>query len=257
MERSDAQRLNEEYRNLVQGLRASGVLGGGSRGGGGPAEAKSGAPDASDQVISAPVLDADILREAMPGNIRRARHFVRFLHTVLEYLRQFLRRKEVTRMTPADFVSQLQKETGLADARALRFTYDRLSSLLKTLQVTDIDEFTPVTMVANFATLVATYSKVGCARRARPFCLLYCVDSAAHSCCAAQGFTVLFEPYDDRTQQISDPILQLACLDSALAMRPVFGRFRNVIITSGTLSPLDFYPKILGFRPKVGEAAAG
>jgi Rad3-related DNA helicase len=31
----------------------------------------------------------------------------------------------------------------------------------------------------------------------------------------------------------------------------VFDRFRSVIITSGTLSPLDLYPKLLGFQPKV------
>ena len=35
-----------------------------------------------------------------------------------------------------------------------RFCYDRLSSLLKTLEITDTEEFTPVQLVADFATLV-------------------------------------------------------------------------------------------------------
>ncbi len=32
-------------------------------------------------------------------------------------------------------------------------------------------------------------------------------------------------------------------------MRPVFSRFQSVIITSGTLSPLSLYPRILDFHP--------
>ena len=34
----------------------------------------------------------------------------------------------------------------------------------------------------------------------------------------------------------------------------MFERYRSVIITSGTLSPLSFYPKMLDFRPKVIES---
>jgi hypothetical protein len=32
-------------------------------------------------------------------------------------------------------------------------------------------------------------------------------------------------------------------------MRPVFGKYQSVIITSGTLSPIDLYPRILNFSP--------
>eukprot|EP00466_Bigelowiella_natans_P001872 jgi/Bigna1/41908/e_gw1.57.35.1 len=62
------------------------------------------------------------------------------------------------------------------------------------------------------------------------------------------------QPHDERTPQISDPKLQLCCVDASIAIRPVFERFRNVIITSGTLSPLEFYTKILQFTPKVSES---
>ena len=47
------------------------------------------------------------------------------------------------------------------------------------------------------------------------------------------------------------PALQLACLDASLAMKPVLGKFQSVIITSGTLSPIELYPRILGFQPVV------
>jgi hypothetical protein len=40
-----------------------------------------------------------------------------------------------------------------------------------------------------------------------------------------------------------------SCLDASLAMRPVFSRFQSVVITSGTLSPLNLYPCILDFHP--------
>ncbi len=44
--------------------------------------------------------------------------------------------------------------------RLPRFCYDRLSSLLKTLEITNTDEYTPIQLVADFATLVGTYGKV-------------------------------------------------------------------------------------------------
>merc|ERR1712187_718353 len=45
---------------------------------------------------------------------------------------------------------------------------------------------------------------------------------------------------------IYDPMLLLNCLDASLAIRPVFKRYQSVVLTSGTISPLEMYPKILG-----------
>ena len=44
-------------------------------------------------------------------------------------------------------------------------------------------------------------------------------------------------------------MVQLSCLDASLAMKPVFTKFQSVVITSGTLSPIDLYPRILNFQP--------
>lgn len=44
-----------------------------------------------------------------------------------------------------------------------------------------------------------------------------------------------------------------SCLDPSLAIKPVFERFSSVVITSGTISPLDMYPKMLQFTPVVQE----
>ena len=43
--------------------------------------------------------------------------------------------------------------------------------------------------------------------------------------------------------------MQLSCLDASLAVKPVFQKFQTVVITSGTLSPIDLYPRILNFNP--------
>jgi DNA excision repair protein ERCC-2 len=45
-------------------------------------------------------------------------------------------------------------------------------------------------------------------------------------------------------------------MDPAIAIKPVFERFSSVVITSGTISPLDMYPKMLQFNPVVQETYA-
>lgn len=47
-----------------------------------------------------------------------------------------------------------------------------------------------------------------------------------------------------------------SCLDASLAIAPVFERFSSVVITSGTISPLDMYPKMLGFEATMMESYA-
>ena len=57
------------------------------------------------------------------------------------------------------------------------------------------------------------------------------------------------EPYPSDSQ-IFDPVLQISCLDATIATKPVFEKYRNVILTSGTVSPLEMYCQILDFHPK-------
>lgn len=46
-------------------------------------------------------------------------------------------------------------------------------------------------------------------------------------------------------------LIQLSCHDASLAVKPVFQRFQSVIITSGTLSPIELYPRLLMFNPVI------
>mmetsp|Transcript_27410 Transcript_27410/g.65173 ORF Transcript_27410/g.65173 Transcript_27410/m.65173 type:complete len:831 (+) Transcript_27410:232-2724(+) len=211
---SDASRLRNEYQNLVQGLVEQGLLGG-----------------ASDEVaLESSVLSNDVISEAVPGNIRRAEHFVAFMKKVVEHLKARLRTVGgptggVSSETPLAFLHRMVTATGV-EAKPLKFAYTRLSSLLRTLQVTSLDDFRSLTDVADLASLVATYAE------------------------GLPRFAIIMEPVG----QLSEPSIELACLDSSLAIAPLFKRFGSVIITSGTLSPIDLYPKLLQFEPCVSES---
>jgi DNA excision repair protein ERCC-2 len=43
-------------------------------------------------------------------------------------------------------------------------------------------------------------------------------------------------------------------MDASIATKPIFDKFKNVILTSGTISPLEIYPKILNFKPLISKA---
>ena len=208
MEKTDAQRLQQEYNNLLRGL-----TGGGGGGGGGGAHSAAQAADAStdekeepssssssslssssalsfpsasaDRLMASPVLPSDVLREAVPGNIRRAKHFLLFLRSWVEFIKQRLLLPQVSQETPTAFLADLQKATLLTDTKALRFAFDRLQSLFQTLKLTDLDDYTPLSLLTTFATVVSTYN---------------------------EGFMVIFEPFDERNPAIPDPKLELCCL---------------------------------------------
>jgi DNA excision repair protein ERCC-2 len=118
-----------------------------------------------------------------------------------------------------------------------RFAAERLTSLVRTLELTNIDEHYALQKVASFGTLIATYEK---------------------------GFLLILEPYETEHATVPNPIFHTVyvfnyslhkvrlicrCLDPSLAIAPVFERFSSVVITSGTISPLDMYAKILQFQP--------
>ena len=158
MEKTDAARLQREYDSLLRGLT------GGAAGRGGvaaephaaaaAADAASEASDSSaaeassdallsDRLVASPVLPSDVLREAVPGNIRRAKHFLLFLRGWVEYIKQRLLLPQVSQETPAAFLVDVQAATQLQDTKALRFCFDRLQSLFQTLKLTDLDDYTP------------------------------------------------------------------------------------------------------------------
>lgn len=222
VKQADKARLDAEYRRLVDGLRSSDAVVA-------PTYTRASTNEAidtsNDLLLANPVLPDDVLDEAIPGNIRRAEHFLAFMRRLVEYLRTRIRVRTVESETPQAFLHHLHQAIAM-EAKPMKFCYTRLNSLLRTLEVTNLEEFNSLSAVADFATLVATY---------------------------ADGFMLIIEPFDG-TSGVHDPVLQLACLDASLAIRPVFERFASVVITSGTLSPIDLYPRLLNFSPVIRES---
>ena len=142
----------------------------------------------------------------------------------LEYVKTRLKVQHKVQESPPSFLNDLASKVCI-DRKPLRFCFERLRSLLKSLELVDIQNYASLVLLANFATMVSTYT---------------------------QGFTIIIEIPDDARHiastglSVVSPVLYFACLDASIAIKPVFDRFKSVIITSGTLSPLEMYPKILG-----------
>lgn len=196
----DKQRLVEEYQRLVQGLKEAGQL-----------------DETQAAQIGSPVLPDDVVEEAVPGNIRRAEHFLSLMKRVTVYLKTYLRVDKAQAEGPLSVLQKLQDEVEI-DAKTLKHCYSRLRSLLNTLRVSNQGEFSPLINIANFCTVLGTY---------------------------AQGFVVIADPYPE-AEGLYDPMLHLYCMDSSLAMGPVLKRYQSVILTSGTISPLEMYPRLMG-----------
>lgn len=65
---------------------------------------------------------------------------------------------------------------------------------MNTLEIAALEEYNPLNIIADFATLISTYYK---------------------------GFTIIIEPYPE-DNLIYDPLLQFYCLDASIAMKPIF-----------------------------------
>ncbi|KAL5117421.1 TFIIH/NER complex ATP-dependent 5'-3' DNA helicase subunit [Pleosporales sp. CAS-2024a] len=208
MKTTDAEKLQSEYAKLVEGLRTAD-------------EARQ-----EDIFMANPALPDDLLTEAVPGNIRRAEHFVAFLKRFIEYLKTRMKVLHVISETPPSFLQHLRDLTFI-EKKPLRFCAERLTSLVRTLELTNIEDYQPLQDIATFATLVATYET---------------------------GFLLILEPFESATATVPNPVLHFTCLDAAIAIKPVFERFYSVIVTSGTMSPLDMYPRMLNFNTVVQES---
>ncbi|KAF4656085.1 General transcription and DNA repair factor IIH helicase subunit XPD, partial [Perkinsus olseni] len=216
LKKVDEARLKAEVENLMRGLApASGMSEEDESIGAlkfGPQELKNAVSGVSHLVI--------------PGNVRQAEHFLGILQQVCAFFRAYIRVDKARAEGPLMFLHELESQQYI-EARTMKAFDARLRSLMNTLKITDIDEFSPLTKICDLCTLASLHSK---------------------------GFAVLTDPCPE-AEGIYDPQLELSCLDAAIAMRPVVRRYKNVVLTSGTLSPLSMYPKLLGLdRVVVSEA---
>lgn len=185
-----------------------------------------------EELLAHPIVQQRINEEAIPGTIKKAEHFLRFMRKVVKCLKDEL--KDILQpriVSPLTILNRMQQAYYI-DQRPLKAARERLTMLMNALQVDAIDDYSSLNLIADFCELLATFY---------------------------QGFAMILEPYPDDSkgllgQQAYDPVIQLYCMDASLATKPVFDKFKNVILTSGTISPLDMYQKILNFKPTVAKA---
>ena len=81
-----------------------------------------------------------------------------FLRRFVEYLRKRVTTTTVVSQSSASFLEDVSRSVAI-DGKTLRFCYDRLGSLMKTLEIHNTDDYLPIQLVADFGTLIGTYEK--------------------------------------------------------------------------------------------------
>jgi DNA excision repair protein ERCC-2 len=85
IKKTDASKLQDEYAKLVEGLQEAEDPEDGFMAN--PGWCASALRSAEIAHITSTVLPDELLKEAIPGNIRKAEHFVAFLKRFVEYLK--------------------------------------------------------------------------------------------------------------------------------------------------------------------------
>ena len=218
------QRLQEEYDRLVSGLALTRL-------------AVSSMSGAAREMPALPgVGDGGGELDALPASLRHANQFVTFISRLADFFYRIISRMTQPQTAdPSTFIAKIKEDCNIVDVTHLRLTTDRLQVLLNTLQLRDLYAMRHLVIIADFVTLLATHYKDN--RYALP------------------GYVVIFEPFDPQDAiNRPDPVLRLSCVDASMAVRGLFEGHHTVVLTSGTLSPLDMYARMLGFVPAVAKS---
>ncbi|ODV59865.1 TFIIH/NER complex ATP-dependent 5'-3' DNA helicase subunit RAD3 [Ascoidea rubescens DSM 1968] len=197
IEKNDSKKLQDEYDQLLAGLTQS-----------------------NNEKNNTVPLSTDLIRKEFPGTIMKGKYFLSFMKRFLAYIKVRMKILNTICESTESFLIHLKQLTFI-DRKPLKYCSERLSLLVRNLELNNIEDYTALKDIATFATLVSTYEK---------------------------GFQLIIEPFETDEAKVPNPVLHFACLDASIAMKPVFQKFSSVIITSGTISPLDMYPRMLDFE---------
>lgn len=166
--------------------------------------------------------------DKMPKYMRQPKHFLSLLIRLIDFMDQELYNAWGTQgleQNPNTFIYKCLEKVQIKED-ALRFSSLRLRQLVVSLKSTvkgeKLENLLPLIQVATFATLVATYE---------------------------DGFRVILESDDSKDTKSGN--FRLVCLDPAIALRPVLNKFKTVVLTSATLSPMSMYQELLDFQPTI------
>ena len=154
--------------------------------------------------------------ELVPGSLRKVAHFFSFARRILSFLLNYMKIKEVSISDTESFLATLKSVT-YVDESAIALASRRLDSLLEAINYLDINELAPISMVFSFIEVMSLFPK---------------------------GFKVIYEPYYDTGRKIT-PVIQLVCLDCSLVFGSLTKIVDSVVLTSGTMTPIDVYARVL------------
>ncbi|KAH9386906.1 DNA excision repair protein ERCC-2 [Nematocida major] len=156
----------------------------------------------------------------VPGSLRSMAGFISAAKRIIEFFKAKLKNVNLTTETTETFIKALES-TVYVDFSSLVHLSRRLREVLGEMEMHGFTEdCAELSRVCDFCSLCGQFTR---------------------------GFSVIFEPFN--SYSIYEPVLHLACLDSSIAIKKVFSGYNNVIITSGTLSPISIYPRLLDFVP--------
>ena len=203
------EKFESEYRALVDSARTIN-------------QGKEGEGHRTERILS--YLDGfgkDKLRQLdiMPGSLRKVNHFFSFIRRLVNFFLIQLKNKNVLLMDSDQLIQSIKSQTYI-DEHALLFASQRLRSLIDRIQFLELEEIQPLTTLFAFVELTALFEK---------------------------GFKVIFEPLFDNGKTIS-PSLQLVCLDPSIAFKGLSKKTNLLFLTSGTMTPLSIYSKVLSLN---------
>ncbi len=150
-----------------------------------------------------------------------------------------------------------------------RFVPERLASLFRTLEISDLRIFFSLLTVSRFAALVSTYTEgylmlwIHLKIKTLINWNLYLVDLSSSSNLlrirlptyriqfCTSGLHHSFEYPFFKSYLLCWWLMKYSCLDASIAVKSLLNRFPTVVITPGALSTLNLYPKLLGFQSDV------
>lgn len=162
---------------VQQGLNQSNNLPGGGRrrqGGGGGGEGTARDVDGGgEDLLAAPVLPADVLDEAIPGNIRNAQLFLRLMRTIVTYLKVVLLREEECGALLHGVVVHGCFWTMCVVRVCMHVRFPSCSTSQQRLQVREVESESPMSFLHNMRQV----GRLGCCQVSRRVSL----QQAAHS----------------------------------------------------------------------------
>ena len=161
----------------------------------------------------------------VPESIRNSELYFSSMRLVLQFLRNKLKEQIVRYYDNPQFRKEIRINTNLEDS-FFKLAPEKLNNILNVLQISEVEDVKAINLITFFCELIFMHQ---------------------------EGFKIVYQPHP-MDGNIAEPVLTLSCLDCSLSMKPIWKSFPSVILTSGTISPIDLYPKILDFTPIVAKS---